>query len=90
FPPGTTSQAIRITPRADMDPEGDEQFKISLSNPRGGSLDVALGTVTEHIYTIIDSSPKVMFLESSSGGDESAGLVSTGVWLSASSTQTVT
>ncbi|HUV65833.1 MAG TPA: Calx-beta domain-containing protein, partial [Sedimentisphaerales bacterium] len=90
FPPGTGSQAIRITPRADTEPEGDEQFKVSLSNPSGAGLDVALGTVVEHIYTIIDSSPKVMFLEPSSSGDESAGLVSMGVWISTPSTQTVT
>ena len=90
FPPGTTLQAIRITPRADTDPEGDEQFRVILSNPRGGSLDVALGSITEHIYTIIDSSPKVMFLEPSSSGDEDGGLVSLGVWLSDFSTQAVT
>jgi len=90
FPPGTASQAIRITPRADTDPEGDEQFKVNLSNPRGGSLDVALGAITEHIYTIIDSSPKVTFREPSSSGDEAAGLVSVRVWLSTPWMQTVT
>jgi outer membrane protein assembly factor BamB len=90
FPPGVTSQTIRITIVADSNPEADEQFKISLSNPSAGSLDAGLGTITEHTYTIIDSSPKVEFMEVSSNGDESTGLVSLLVVLSKSSNETVT
>jgi len=82
FPPGVTSQTISVTISADSNPEADEQFKISLSNPSAGGLDVGLGTITEHTYTIIDSSPKVQFFEASSTGDESAGLVSVRVILS--------
>jgi len=90
FLPGVTSQPISITIGADMDIEGDEQFKVGLSNPDGGGADVGLGLITEHIYTIIDSSPKILFLEASSSGDESTGLVSLGVVLSMPWTQTVT
>jgi len=90
FLPGVTSQHISITIGADMDPEGDEQFKVSLSNPDGGGADVGLGLITEHIYTIIDNSPAVLFLEVSSSGDESAGLVSLEVMLSKPWTETVT
>jgi len=90
FLPGITSQPISITIGADMDIEGDEQFKVSLSNPDGGGADVGLGLITEHIYTIIDSSPVILFLMASSSGDESAGLVSLGVALSKPWTKTVT
>ncbi len=90
FPPGVASQTIRITIVADGNPEADEQFKISLSNPSAGSLDAGLGTITEHTYTIIDSSPKVRFLEASSSGDESAGSVFLVVMLSKPCTETVT
>ncbi|MFB0524078.1 MAG: Calx-beta domain-containing protein, partial [Phycisphaerae bacterium] len=44
FPPGVTSQTISITIGADMEPEPDEQFKVSLSNLDGGGADVELGS----------------------------------------------
>ncbi len=73
-----------------MDPEGDDQFKVSLSNPDGGGAEVGLGLITEHIYTIIDSFPKVEFFELFPNGEESVGSASLWVLLSKPWTQTVT
>ena len=89
FAPGVTSQPVSITVGADMDPEGDEQFSVTLFNVNNGGANVGLGTITEHIVTIIDNSPKVQFLEASSKSNESAGLVSLRVMLSKPWTETV-
>jgi len=49
FLPGVTSQTISITIGADMDPEGDEQFKVSLSDLDGGGADVGLGSIESRV-----------------------------------------
>lgn len=50
FPPGTTIQTINVPIINDTEIEMDEKFILELSNP----VNAILGTITNHMYTIID------------------------------------
>jgi hypothetical protein len=87
FEPGETSKTININIIDDGLPEGDETIIMGLSNPTG--LDVGLGAITKHTYTISDSPPEVSFgMETSAGQEYSTG-VEIAVNLSHASGETV-
>jgi formylglycine-generating enzyme required for sulfatase activity len=88
FNPGETSKTIEIDIVDDGLDEEDETIMIGLSNPTG--LDVQLGSITEHTYTIIDPRPYVQFDNESSYGNENVTPASVAVSLSHPWATTVT
>jgi len=87
FAPGETSKTININIIDDGLPEGDETIIVGLSNPTG--LDVELGAITKHTYTISDSPPEVSFGMETSSGQEYITGVEIAVNLSHASDETV-
>jgi len=77
-PDQTAPEYINITIINDGAPEEDETIEVTLSNP----VNAQLGTVTRHIYTIVDPSPRVAFDATVSEGREDYGEVSIPVSLS--------
>jgi len=59
FNPGQVSKTISIDVVDDGLDEEDETIEVTLSNPTG--LDVQLGAITQHTYTIVDPRPKVSY-----------------------------
>jgi len=88
FEPGQTSETIEISIMNDDLDEDDETIEVTLFNPTG--LDVVLGEITTHTYTILDPLPYVSFVEATSSGMEDVTPVDIEVYLSAASTDTVT
>jgi len=84
FAPGVTTQKVNVTIGKDATAEGPEQFKVALSNPKAGGVDVGLGGNAEMIYTINDRSPEVAFAETAARGDESTPSASAAVKLTKS------
>jgi len=88
FLPGDTSEIISIPIVDDSTPEPDETIIVTLSNPTG--IDLVLGSITSHTYTITDSTPRISFNSASSSGPENTVAVSIPVSLSAASNDTIT
>ena len=59
FAPGQTTQAVTIAVAADGVPEGEEYFRLVLSNPTGGAR---LSATTTTTVTIAGTDPAVQFL----------------------------
>lgn len=87
FDPGVRSQQIEITIADDGEDEEDETLEVTLSNPTGGAR---LGSVTKHIYTILDPRVSVYFTSASSSGQEDVTPANIEVRLSAASSEAVT
>jgi len=71
FSPGEISKSINIGIVNDGLEEDDETIVLTLSNP----VNVLLGDVAQHTYTIIDPSPKVEFETASGSGPEGVQII---------------
>ncbi|MHC4587689.1 MAG: Calx-beta domain-containing protein, partial [Planctomycetota bacterium] len=67
LPGGSTSQTIEISIINDGSDEDDETIEVTLSDPNNAQP----GTITQHIYTILDPRPTVVFNTTASEGPES-------------------
>jgi hypothetical protein len=68
FNPGESTKTITIDIVDDGADESDETIELTLSNPTG--LDLVLGDITIHTYTIIDPRPRVGFDSPASSASE--------------------
>ncbi|MHC4621317.1 MAG: Calx-beta domain-containing protein [Planctomycetota bacterium] len=86
FPPGVTSRTIEIDIVDDGSGEADETVVVTLSNP----VNINLGAITQHTYTILDMSPTVAFDAPTAEGREDFSPARIPVSLSWVWTETVT